>query len=89
MNELDLLSIGATGLTAEPDRPVIEDAVIGIAADRIALLGRRDEFRELPASRRRMDLKGRVVTPGLVNIHTHACLRRTYARQAVAALGTC
>lgn len=74
MDEFDLLLIGATVLTAEPDRPVIDDAMIGIVADRIALLGRRDEFRELPAARRRVDLTGRMVTPGLINIHTHAIL---------------
>ena len=74
MDELDDLLIGATVLTAEPDRPVIEDAVIGIAAGRIALLESRNEVRELPAARRRHDVTGRVILPGLINIHTHAIL---------------
>jgi 5-methylthioadenosine/S-adenosylhomocysteine deaminase len=74
MEQLDYLLIGATVLTAEPDRPVIEDAVIGIAANRIALLASRNEMRELPAARERRDMTGRVITPGLVNIHTHAIL---------------
>ena len=74
MDELDDLLIGATVLTAEPDRPVIEDAVIGIAAGRIALLASRNEVSELPAARRRHDVNGRVILPGLINIHTHAIL---------------
>lgn len=72
--ELDFLLTGATVLTAEPDRPIIHDALIGIAADRIALLESRNDLGELPAARRRLDLKGRVILPGLVNIHTHAIL---------------
>jgi hypothetical protein len=35
---LDILIRGATALTAEPDRPVIEDAVIGIRGDRLVLI---------------------------------------------------
>lgn len=74
MDQLDYLLIGATVLTAEPDRPVVEDAVIGIAGDRVALLASRNEMRELPVARERRDMTGRVITPGLVNIHTHAIL---------------
>jgi 5-methylthioadenosine/S-adenosylhomocysteine deaminase len=73
-DQLDHLLTGATVLTAEPDRPVIEDAVIGVAAGRIVLLERRSSVPHLPATRRRTDLTGRLVIPGLVNIHTHAIL---------------
>jgi len=69
---LDLLLTGATVLTANPARPEIRDAVIGIAGERIAHLGAADEG--LPEASRTLALPGRVVTPGFVNVHTHAIL---------------
>lgn len=74
MLPLDLLLTGATLLTADPRDPVIPDAVLGIAGNRIAWLGRAAADAPLPAARRVLDLPGRVITPGFVNIHTHAIL---------------
>jgi len=67
----DLLLDEVTVLTADPTRPVLRDAAVGIAADRLCFVGPRAEA---PAAAARRSLPGRVVTPGLVNVHTHAIL---------------
>ena len=72
--KLDLLIDGATALTSAADRPVIEDALIGIADGRLALVAARGDLAQVPDADRRMDGRGRVVTPGFVNVHTHAIL---------------
>ena len=71
---LDLLLRGATALTADPARPVIEDVVLGVAGDRIAVLAAADEVSPALTARREMALPGRLLTPGFVNVHTHALL---------------
>ena len=71
---MDVVIEGATVLTAEPDRPVIEDGVVGIAGGRLAVVAARSDLREVPRARRHFDARGRVVTPGFVNVHTHAIL---------------
>jgi len=70
MNALDLLIEDVTVLTGTPDAPVLRNASIGLAADRIAWIGTG----EAPHARSRLKLPGRVVTPGFVNVHTHAIL---------------
>jgi 5-methylthioadenosine/S-adenosylhomocysteine deaminase len=61
---------GATALTAEPDKPVIENSVVGIRGDRIALLPSAEAG--AVSADRIIDARGHVLTPGFVNIHTHA-----------------
>ncbi|MCC6474882.1 MAG: amidohydrolase family protein [Burkholderiales bacterium] len=70
MTTLDLLIEDVTLLTGTPAAPVLRNASIGLAADRIAWIGTG----EAPGARNRLPLPGRVVTPGLVNVHTHAIL---------------
>jgi 5-methylthioadenosine/S-adenosylhomocysteine deaminase len=70
----DLVLTGGTVLTADPARPVITDAVVGIAGNRITALGTRAEFPPALDAARVLALPGRMITPGFVNIHTHAVL---------------
>jgi 5-methylthioadenosine/S-adenosylhomocysteine deaminase len=70
----DLLIRGAGVLTGEPARPFIEDAVIAIAGDRIALVEPQTTAHVVLTARRTIDARGHLVTPGFVNIHTHAVL---------------
>lgn len=71
--ELDLAIQGVTALTVNSAQPVIEEAVIGIQGDRIALIS---STADAPAwtAKRILDLPGHVATPGFVNVHTHAIL---------------
>src|SRR4030095_647720 len=69
----DILVCGATALTAEPDQPIIEECVVGICGDRIALLASAAEAGAITADHI-IDARGHVLTPGFINIHTHAVL---------------
>ncbi len=71
---IDLVLTGATLLSGDPKNPLIEDAVIGISDGRFALVEAASNDRPLREARRVVHLEGRVVTPGLVNIHTHTIL---------------
>ncbi|MGH7265618.1 MAG: amidohydrolase family protein [Candidatus Rokuibacteriota bacterium] len=71
---LDLLVRGAIALTAETDRPVIEDAVIGIRGDRLVVVASAAEVGSAASADRVIDASGYVVTPGFVNVHTHTVL---------------
>ncbi|ESR25371.1 amidohydrolase family protein [Lutibaculum baratangense] len=71
--KLDLLVRGGTVLTAAPNRPVIEDAVIGVRDGRLAVLAPAGEVGALEATRV-VEASGFVITPGFVNVHTHANL---------------
>jgi len=69
----DILIRGCTALTADPAQPVIDDAVIGIRGDRLALVARTADSHALQGSRV-IDGSGHVATPGFINVHTHAVL---------------
>jgi 5-methylthioadenosine/S-adenosylhomocysteine deaminase len=74
ISPLDLLLTGATLLTADPRNPMIENAVIGISDGRFVMIEAASTDKPLPAAQHIVRLDGRVITPGLVNIHTHAIL---------------
>ncbi len=69
---LDTLLTRVTLLTADLERPVVHDGAIGISGDRIAWIGAAGDA--APPARAVLDLPGRVVIPGLVNVHTHSAL---------------
>jgi 5-methylthioadenosine/S-adenosylhomocysteine deaminase len=70
----DAVLAGGTVLTGDPARPVIEDGVIAISGNRIAALGPRSEFPATIAAAKVLEVPGHVLTPGFVNVHTHAVL---------------
>jgi 5-methylthioadenosine/S-adenosylhomocysteine deaminase len=69
---LDLLLKNVTLLTAEPSAAIVRDGVIGIRGDRIAWLGSACDA--AVEAEQVLELPGRVVTPGFVNVHTHSAL---------------
>jgi len=70
---LDLLIRGCTALTSDSAIPIIEDAAIGIRADRLVYVGKASAAEGMTA-RRIIDASGHLATPGFVNVHTHAVL---------------
>ena len=67
---LDILIVGATIVTMNEKREVIENGSIGIRNGIIEVLGDRVDLTGM-AARRRIDARGKVVIPGLINTHTH------------------
>ena len=69
---LDLLVEGGTIVTLDPERRVLDDGAIAIRDGRIVAIGSpADLAARFPATARRLDTRGKVVYPGLVNTHTH------------------
>src|SRR5215203_2272578 len=68
---VDLLVLGGTIVTMDASRRVIEDGGIAVAGGRIVAIGPRAEIEAGYRSRQRMVATGRVITPGLINGHTH------------------
>ncbi len=70
---MDLVISGATAITSDSSQPIIEDAVLGIKDGRIAYLASAAAG-TAPEAAEALDATGKVMTPGLVNVHTHAIL---------------
>lgn len=62
----------ATIITVDPERRILQDGAIAVSGSRIAGVGQRtailEQFRH---DAQRVDLKGMLVIPGLVNTHVH------------------
>ena len=70
---LDIALRNGTLLTSDAARPIIRDAFLGVKGNRIVALGSGPAFSDVPATID-LDVRGAVVTPGFVNVHTHAVL---------------
>jgi 5-methylthioadenosine/S-adenosylhomocysteine deaminase len=68
---VDLLVLGGTVVTMDQTRRVIEDGGIAVAQGRIVAIGPRAEIESRYSSRQRVVATGKVITPGLINGHTH------------------
>ncbi len=67
-----MLFENATIITMDGERSIIRDGALAVSGSRIAAVGKRDEIRhKFAEDQDRVDLKGMVVIPGLVNTHVH------------------
>ena len=67
-----MLYENATIITVDPARRIIQDGAIAVEGSRIAGVGKRQDILEqFQDDHERVDLKGMVVIPGLVNTHVH------------------
>ena len=74
ITDYDMLLTGGTVLTMDPLNPLIENAVLGLKGEKIALLSKNSDVLLPLKAARTIPVDGRVITPGLVNIHTHTIL---------------
>ncbi len=81
----DLLISGATLITMNAERQVIEDAALAIAADRIVAVGKRAALAPRVQAKETLDGRRFVITPGFIDGHIHITgdpLTRGFARGA-------
>lgn len=69
---LDILIRGGTIATGEPGEAPIDGGIIGIKGNSLAFVMQDDGVRR--SAKRTIDARGHLVTPGYVNVHTHAVL---------------
>lgn len=67
----DLLILGGTIVTMDATRQVIENGGIAVKSGRILEVGPRSQIESRYTSRRKIIATGKLITPGLVNGHTH------------------
>src|SRR5690242_288517 len=68
---VDLLVLGGTIVTMDQTRRIIDDGGIAVSKGRIVAIGPRAEIERAYTSRQRVSAEGKVLTPGLINGHTH------------------
>jgi 5-methylthioadenosine/S-adenosylhomocysteine deaminase len=68
---VDLLVLGGTVVTMDQTRRVLDDGGIAVSQGRVVAVGPRAEIEARYTSRQKVDATGKVITPGLINGHTH------------------
>ncbi|GGK31960.1 amidohydrolase family protein [Salinarimonas ramus] len=68
----DILVTGATILTLDADRRVIPDGAMAVSGGRIVAVGPREEVEASHPVARIVDGRGKVLMPGLIDVHAHA-----------------
>ncbi|MCU0520420.1 MAG: amidohydrolase [Anaerolineae bacterium] len=72
--ETDLLISGATLVTMDPGRRVIENGALAVTGPNIAWIGSADEARMQVRAARHVDARNRFVIPGMINAHSHLAM---------------
>jgi 5-methylthioadenosine/S-adenosylhomocysteine deaminase len=70
---VDLLIVNGTVLTMDPPGTVIQNGAVAVSEDRITWTGPAAEA-PVTAAGRKLDARGGIIMPGLVNTHTHAAM---------------
>jgi hypothetical protein len=68
---VDLLVLGGTIVTMDQTRRIINDGGIAVSEGRIVAIGPRADIERAYTSRQQVNAAGKVITPGLINGHTH------------------
>ena len=69
--KVDLLVAGGMVVTMDGERRILEDGAIAARGDAILTVGPRDEIEGKYEGAQRIDARGKLVLPGLINGHTH------------------
>jgi 5-methylthioadenosine/S-adenosylhomocysteine deaminase len=70
----DTLIYGATLLTMDSHRRIIQDCALGIRGEKIAWVGARSDLPEGIQARETLEMPGKVIMPGLINTHGHIAM---------------
>jgi 5-methylthioadenosine/S-adenosylhomocysteine deaminase len=68
---VDLLVSGATIVTMDGARRVLEDGAIAVTGDTILAVGPSQEITSKYEATQKIDATGKLIMPGLINAHTH------------------
>src|SRR5271170_5645641 len=71
---VDLLVAGGTVVTMDSGKRVIEDGAVAIRGDSIVAVGTRAEVESRYDGARKIDARGKIVMPGLINAHAHGAM---------------
>jgi 5-methylthioadenosine/S-adenosylhomocysteine deaminase len=69
--KVDLLVAGGMVVTMDGERRVLEDGTVAVKGDAILAVGSRAEIEAKYDGAQRIDARGKLVLPGLINGHTH------------------
>ena len=69
--EYDLIVYNGTIITVNPDFDIIENGIVCVKNNKIAQVKEKKDNTQLPKARQKIDAKGGLIIPGLVNTHTH------------------
>jgi 5-methylthioadenosine/S-adenosylhomocysteine deaminase len=70
--EVDLVVAGGIVLTADPGWSIYDPGGVAVDGGAIVGLGTREELEGAYRGRERIDARGKLIMPGLINAHTHA-----------------
>jgi 5-methylthioadenosine/S-adenosylhomocysteine deaminase len=71
-HEVDLVVAGGIVLTADQDWNIYDPGAVAVDGGAIVGLGTREEVEQTYRGRERIDTRGKLIMPGLINAHTHA-----------------
>jgi 5-methylthioadenosine/S-adenosylhomocysteine deaminase len=69
--KVDLLVAGGMVVTMDGERRILEDGTVAVKGDVILAVGPRAEMEGKYGGAQRIDARGKLVLPGLINGHTH------------------
>jgi 5-methylthioadenosine/S-adenosylhomocysteine deaminase len=72
--KIDLLIRGGTVVTMDAERRVIADGALAVRGDSIVAVGSSAEIESRYEAARKIDARGTIVMPGLINGHAHAAM---------------
>ncbi len=72
MRRVDLIISGGTVLTMDGSRRVLDKGAVAVLNDRIIAVGHADEIAREYQAERQIDAQGKVVMPGMIDVHAHA-----------------
>jgi 5-methylthioadenosine/S-adenosylhomocysteine deaminase len=72
--KVDLLVSGGTVVTMDAERRVIADGALAVRGDSIVAVGSSAEIESRYEAARKIDARGTMVMPGLINGHAHAAM---------------